>query len=121
MIRIIDNKKIELTADEFNLYNKICDSYKKDNFTGSNVFKGLFETDDNGIIVFLKPADKDFASLEAFLFLVSVMVHQHLRISVAEFDSLTRESSIKLEELKTLIEENKKLNLLLKERLEINE
>jgi hypothetical protein len=120
MIRVIDNKPIDLTNDEFNLYNKICDSYKKDRFTGSNIFKDLFETDKNGIIIYLKPASK-LASIEAFLFITSVMVHQHLRISVAEFDSLAKESSEKLEELKTIMEENKKLNLLLKERLGLND
>ena len=120
MIRVIDNKKIELSNDEFNLYNKICDSYKTDRFTGSKIFKGLFETDDNGIIIFLKPAS-EMGSIEAFLFLISVMVHQHLRISVAAFDSLNKESAQKLEEMNLLIEENKKLNLLLKERLGLNE
>lgn len=86
MIRIIDNKKIDLTDHEYNLYNQIVESYTTPRFRGETLFNDLFETDSDGIIIFLKPSNKPIASMEVYLFLVSIMVHQHLRQSTSQFD-----------------------------------
>ncbi len=72
MLRIIDNKKISLTADEFALYERIAQSYDRPNFQGKDLFNGLFETDDNGIIIFLKPPTAKYTSMEVYMFLVSI-------------------------------------------------
>lgn len=80
MIRIIDNKKIELTNDEFDQYDKICKGYDRQNFKGSDLFKGLFDVDAEGIIINLNPPSKYYTSFEVFLWLMKVMQHQHLRI-----------------------------------------
>jgi hypothetical protein len=53
--RIINNKRIDLTEDEWRLYQEICRSYDKPNFKGSDLFAELFETDAKGIITYLKP------------------------------------------------------------------
>lgn len=74
MLRIIDSKRVDLTDDEWSLYENICASYKH----GKDLFRDLFETDDNGIIVFLKPPKKMF-SMEVVIFLQNLMIHQHLR------------------------------------------
>lgn len=74
MLRIIDSKRVDLTDDEWSLYENICASYKQ----GKDLFRDLFETDDNGIIVFLKPPKKMF-SMEVVIFLQNLMIHQHLR------------------------------------------
>lgn len=79
MFRIIDNKKVEMTQDESDLYDKICQSYSTSTMKGSDLFIDLFEADDNGVIVFLKPPSKRRTTLEIFLFLMSLMQHQHLR------------------------------------------
>ena len=92
MIRIIDNKKIDLTESEFQLYQEICKAYDTTTFQGKDLFKGLFETNDDGLIVFLKPSNKPYASMEVFLFLVSIMVHQHLRQSTQQFDLLMEDA-----------------------------
>lgn len=76
--RIIDKKRIELTDAEWELYQNICKSYDRPNFSGSSLFAELFETDERGIIKFLKPPTH-FTSMEVFLFMMSVMQHQHLR------------------------------------------
>jgi hypothetical protein len=80
MLRIIDNKRIEMTDDEYQSYNDICNAYVQ----GKDLFKDLFETDENGIIIFIKTPSKMF-SLEALLFIQNLMVHQHLRIIYGEF------------------------------------
>ena len=79
MIRIIDYKKVDLTDDEYQMYQNICRSYDRPNFKGEDLFRDIFETDDDGFIVFLKPPTKHFTSMEVFLFVCSIMQHQHLR------------------------------------------
>lgn len=79
-IHIVDYKKLDLTEDEWNMYCKICRSYDRPNFKGEELFRDLFETDDDGIIIFLKPPSKNYTSMEVFLFVMSIQVHQHLRL-----------------------------------------
>lgn len=85
MIKIIDNKKVELTADEVAVYEKICKSYDRPNFKGQMLFIDLFESDENGIITFIKPPTA-YTSMEVVIFLMSIMQHQHLRIMYKEMD-----------------------------------
>jgi len=120
--RIIDNKKIELTDSEFALYEEIARSYDGARFNGKDLFKGLFETDDDGRIILLRPPMKNQSSLEVYLYLSSVMIHQHLRDSVNSHDAmlasmkienektkeLQKELEIKLIELQKIIDSNKK-------------
>ncbi len=79
-LQIIDNKKIEMTSDEWAMYQKIVKSYTSLTNRGEDLFIDLFESDENGIIMFLKPPSKRQTSLEVFLFLMSLMQHQHLRL-----------------------------------------
>lgn len=99
MIRIIDNKKIDLTADEFEMYENICKAYH----TGKDLFKNLFETDDNGIIVYLKPPQKIF-SMEVVVFLQNIMVHQHLRRIYDENNSSIAQLRSEINDLKSQID-----------------
>jgi hypothetical protein len=87
-LRIIDNKKIEMTEDEWTMYQKIVKSYTSMTNKGEDLFIDLFESDDNGIIMFLKPPSKRQTSLEVFLFLMSLMQHQHLRLMQKQVDDL---------------------------------
>ena len=77
-----------MTNDEWNMYEKICHSYDDINFKGSELFMDLFETDDNGIIVFLRPPSTRKTSFEVFLFLISLMQNQHLRLVHKQVDDL---------------------------------
>ena len=103
MIRIIDNKRIELTDSEWQMYQKIAKSYDKPNFNGKDLFKDLIETDDNGIIICLKPPSTKYSSMEVFLFFVSVFVHQHVGISVANFDRLSTALEMQIQRAEQLI------------------
>lgn len=90
-IRVIDNKKIDLTQDESNMYDKIVQSYTTATNKGEDLFQDLFESDNNGIIIFLKPPSKRLTSFEVFLFLMSIMQHQHLRLMHEQVDELCKE------------------------------
>lgn len=90
-ISIIDNKKVDLTSDEWQMYQKIVKSYTTQTNKGEDLFMDLFESDDNGIIIFLKPPSKRQTSFEIFLFLISIMNHQHLRLMHAQIDDLCRQ------------------------------
>ena len=98
-IRIIDKKKIELTEDEWNMYQKIVAAYSRPPYQkGEDFFIDLFETDNDGIIIFLKPPSQRQISLEIFLFMMSVMQHQHLRLVHKQVDDLCKRIEDKLNE-----------------------
>lgn len=89
-IKIVDNKKIEMTEDEWDYYKGICRSYDRVNFKGEELFRELFETDDNGIIVFIRPPAKA-TSMEVYLFICSMFEHQHIRLIHKQVDDLCKE------------------------------
>jgi hypothetical protein len=88
---VIDNKRVDLTNDEIQMYQKIVASYTSLTNKGEDLFSDLFETDDNGIIIFLKPPSKRYTSFEVFLFLMSIQQHQHLRLMYKKVDELCAE------------------------------
>lgn len=98
-MRAIDNKKIDLTEDEWDMYLKITKSYTTPTNKGEDLFIDLFETDEDGIIVFLKPPSKRQTSFEVFLFLMSVMQHQHLRLMHKQVDDICDQFRSKIKEL----------------------
>lgn len=90
-IRIIDNKKVSLTNEEFLIYEDICKGYDRPNFKGKDLFQDHFEVNDEGIILFVKPPQKKYSSMEVFTFLLSLMVNQQLRISQDQVQTLVEE------------------------------
>lgn len=99
-IKIIDNKKVDVTHDEWAMYEKICESYDNPpSQKGRDLFIDLFEVDENGIIVYLKPPHSRLCSFEVYLFLMSLMVHQHLRLAHKKVDDLCEKVEAKLKEL----------------------
>jgi hypothetical protein len=114
-IQIIDHKKISITDDEYDFYQKLCREYDRSNFKGEQLFVDHFEVNEEGIIIFVKPPSKKYSSLEVYCFLVSLMVNQHLRISQETTLTLVREATAKygqmlaeIAELKKQVEELKK-------------
>lgn len=98
-IRVVNNKKLEMTDDEWTMYQKIVKSYTTPTNKGEDLFMELFETDDNGIIIFLKPPSKFRTSLEVFLFLMSLMQHQHLRLMQHQVDDMVAQVKDKLSKI----------------------
>lgn len=105
MLRLINNKRIDLTDQEFKVYEELCLSYNRDNFQGKDLFNDLFETDNQGMIVFLKPPTQTF-SMEIIIFLQNIMVHQHLRKIYAEHDEAITEMKNILNEIKSSSQQN---------------
>lgn len=99
MRRIIDNKRIELTNDEWTSYQKICRSYDRPNFRGEELFKDHFETNEHGTIIFVRPPEKKYSSLEVFCFLISIMTNQHLRLMREQATMMVKEAGKKIDEL----------------------
>lgn len=97
-LRIIDNKKIDMTEDEWTMYQKIVKSYTTVTNRGEDLFIDLFESDENGIIIFLKPPSKRQTSFEVFLFLMALFQHQHLRLMQKQVDDLCDQVREKLKD-----------------------
>jgi hypothetical protein len=100
MIQIIDNKKVEMTPDEHQLYQRIVKSYTTISNKGEDLFIDLFETDQDGVIIFLKPPSKRQTSFEIFMFLMALMQHQHLRIMRRQVDEMHAEIKAEIQSLK---------------------
>lgn len=98
-MHIIDNKKIDMTSDEWALYQKIVKSYTTLTNKGEDMFIDLFETDENGIIIFLKPPSKRQTSFEVVLFLINLTTQQHLRLMHKEVQNICDQMKEKMKEL----------------------
>lgn len=98
-MRIIDNKPIDITNDEWNMYKQICKSYTYGNNKGEDLFIDLFETDEFGIIKYIKPPSTRQTSFEVFLFIMTIFQHQHMRIMYKQFDDLRDQVLNKLKDL----------------------
>jgi len=95
---VIDNKRVDMTIDEHNLFQRIVSSYTFGNNNGETLFADLFEVDDNGIIQFLRPPSQRQTSFEVFLFLMALQQQQHLRQLYKQFEDLAAEVKAKLAE-----------------------
>lgn len=90
-IQVVDNKKLDMTDDEWMMYQRIVQSYTTFSNKGEDMFIDLFEANEQGIITFLKPPSKRHTSLEVFLFLMALMQHQHLRLMHQQVDEIVSE------------------------------
>jgi hypothetical protein len=91
-IRIVDNKRLDM-------YQKIVTSYTSNTNKGEDLFIDLFETDEKGIIVFLKPPSKRQTSFEVFLFLMALFQHQHTRLMYAQVDDICKQMKDKMQSI----------------------
>lgn len=98
-IRVVDNKKLDMSESEWEMYQKIVKSYTTLSNKGEDMFIDLFETNDDGIIMFLKPPSKRHTSLEVFLFLMSLFQHQHTRLMYAQVDDVCAQMREKMAEI----------------------
>jgi len=98
-LRIVCNKRLDMSEDEWAMYQKIVKSYTTTTNKGEDLFIDLFETDERGIITFLRPPSARRTTLEVFLFLMALMTHQHLRLMQEQVDDLARQVKEKLKDL----------------------
>lgn len=76
MIKIINNQKVEITEDEYKLYQEICKAYEE--YGGSKIFEDLFETNEEGLIQFVRPPVRQ-TSMEVIVFVMALQQQQHIR------------------------------------------
>jgi len=99
MFRVISNKKVEMTEDEFAEYNKICRSYDRAFFKGEELFKDLFETNDDGIIIYIKSLGNRQFSFEIVFYLMNLMQNQWLRIMANKVNAAVDKLNLKMAEM----------------------
>ena len=97
MKRPVALKALEMKDDEYSLYQKIVASYTTNTNKGEELFYDLFETDGDGNIVFLKPPSKKQTSMEVFLFLMSLMEQQHIRLMYRHVEDICKQVKDKFE------------------------
>jgi hypothetical protein len=98
-IKIVDAKRVEMTTDEWTLYEKICASY--DDLPaqrGRDFFQDLFESNEEGLITFLKPPKRQ-STMEVCLFLINLMCQQHLRKSAKLVEEAVKRVDEKLQQI----------------------
>ncbi|HEY5267802.1 MAG TPA: hypothetical protein VII94_01555 [Candidatus Saccharimonadales bacterium] len=99
VVRVVDNKRLEMTNDEWTMYQKIVKSYTTQTNKGEDLFVDLFEVDNDGIIIFLKPPSKRQSTMEVFLFLMSLFQHQHIRLMRNAVSDIVSQMTEKMHEL----------------------
>lgn len=117
MKKIIDNKIVNITNEEFSMYKAICAAYDRENFEGKELFKDHFITNDYGIIIHVKPPSTKHTTMEVFTFLISLMTNQHLRLMQEQVATFISESK---EHFKSLLIENQNLKNELSKTVEPN-
>lgn len=98
-LHIIDNKRVEMTNDEWVMYQKIVKSYTSVTNNGADLFSDLFEVDEKGVIVMLKPPSKRQTSFEVWLFLMALQSQQHLRVMYGQIADIRQQMQDKMKDL----------------------
>jgi hypothetical protein len=104
MIRIVNNKKVEMTNDEFAEFKAICLNYERKNYKGEEIFSGKFETNDDGMIVFIKSYHGNTPmSFEGMFFLMNLSQNQWLRAMTTLInDNINRNEALLNEKIQEL-------------------
>jgi hypothetical protein len=82
LIRALANKRIDLSDEEYNYYKILSEKY------GTDSFRGLFETDKNGIITSVSPPLDGQTPMATIFFMLNVMFTQRMRILDAKIGKL---------------------------------
>lgn len=98
-MRIVNNRKLDMTSDEGTIYDNIVKSNTTATNNGEDLFIDLFETNEEGIILFLRPPDKRQTTMQVWLFLMSLQQHQHLRQMYKEVGFICDQLKEKMAEL----------------------
>jgi hypothetical protein len=74
MIRAIANKRLDISNDEHSYFKTIKEEI------GIDSFRGLFATDDNGIITAITPPTDKSTPMVVLFFVLNIMMNQRLRV-----------------------------------------
>jgi len=83
MIRIIDYQNVDMNDEEFAYYQNLVSEF------GVEEFKGLFKTNEKGIITIITPTKP--ISWLVIHFAQQVQINQHLRVNDERIDALQRQ------------------------------
>lgn len=108
MIRLVNNKNLDMTDEEFAEFKAICLNYERKHFRGEDIFAGKFETNEDGRLIYIKSFHGNSPmSFEAMFFLMNLSQNQWLRAMVSLInDNINKNEMIlnqKLQELDTKI------------------
>lgn len=81
-MKVIDHQKIDITDEEYAHYQNLVKQF------GQDEFRGLFRTNERGLIVSIAPS-KPISWLVLF-FVQNVMISQHLRENDTRLDDFDR-------------------------------
>lgn len=87
MIRAVDFQKLDMTDEEYAYYKNLVAKFEN----GVEYFRGLFVSDENGIITIITPTKP--IPWDVMFFIQNLMINQHIH----DFDNRIK----KLEEAKT--------------------
>jgi hypothetical protein len=73
VIRAVNNKRLDLNAEEYEYYLSLTENF------GKQDFEGLFTTDRNGQVTSITPPVDRQISLGVIFFILNVMMNQRLR------------------------------------------
>jgi hypothetical protein len=82
LIKAIANKRIDISNEEFEYYKLLSNKY------GSDVFRSLFETDKNGIVISVSPPLDGQTPMAAIFFMLNVMFTQRMRLLDAKIKKI---------------------------------
>jgi len=86
-MKVIDHQKVDITDEEYEYYQELVKQFTDENNKGTDYFKGLFRTDEDGFITIIKPTKT--VPWAVLFFVQQVMITQRLRI----FDQLRKKET----------------------------
>lgn len=94
MIRVIDHKAVDMTDEEFEYYNKIIEEFTYGIHNGKEQFHDIFDVDDDGCILLIRPSLKKQVAWAAIMFLQNLMINQRLRRMETKIKEILGDKSI---------------------------
>ncbi len=94
----IDYKKVKLTPDERAEYERLVKSYSSVVQKGDELFRGMFEVNDDGIITMIRALGDKRTSFEVIFFLMNLMQNQWLREMAIRLNNHISTSNQKIDE-----------------------
>lgn len=79
MIVPINHLPVEMTKDEHEYFQQLSQNLSDNGVSISNQLRGVFEVDENGIIVIIKPIPGRQIQWGLLFFLQNLMINQRLR------------------------------------------
>ena len=76
---IINFKSVEMNEEEHKYYEELVKSFSTPEKSGKNYFRDLFDVDEDGCIMFIRPPLKMEVPWAVLVFLQNLMINQRLR------------------------------------------